>query len=1537
MKKRLLTFVLSFFFLCSFSQIANQPSDIIICDDNNDGFAFFDLTVVAAEVLGSQAPTDFVLTYHETLVDADNGTNAIPSPFSYANVVNPQTIYLRLEELATGNYATTSFNLIVNLPPLAVQPTPLEVCDDNGDEIAIFDLTVKDSEIIGGNASLSVAYYETNADAQAQTNAIADPTQYANTSVGGQPANPQTIYVVVTDTNTGCIDITTLTIRVLPIPTPTPSDQIPALQVCDDDSDGFSEFDLTENEALIMNGEADIMVSYYETLNDAINGANFIDNPTLYGNTFPSQQTIYVRVENALTGCFTIVDFDLFVSTSEIEVEIVSNDLFIDPNNDPSATDQAILCGFVTVTIEADSPFANLFIWYKDGFVIPGETSNVLTITDSGVYQAEALDNQCTNSSAISQLVEVSLYDEPPMLDSQNITLCDGPENDGVESFDLQTFTESLGLDSEFVVSYHTSIADANLAINAVSSPYTSSGETLIIRIEDVDAFNDGFLGCRQLVSLELVISDIAPLPNISDLVVCDFDLDGVTEFDLTVKDQEVLAGQSQSGLTVTYHLSESDAIDMLNPLSLPYTNVTNPQTIYVAVTAPGCNTETQSFNLVADQTCEVSQDIVMQNGTFTSCDGLFTDSGGPDSNYSPNEDYTITICPENDQDLVGLNFTSFSTQLNIDILSIYDGDSTDANLIGLYSGGISPGLVIASEENTTGCLTLTFISNATGNSSGWEAEISCYQACQDITAIIDSTTPQASSGIVLIPVNGDVAFSAGEITFNDGTEATYSWDFGDGNSASGLDVSNTFTTAGSYTVTLTVEDANPLGCQETASITVVVLDAIVTINNEIYPESLFSPEELVTNVLIPNGCFSVNIFSSQVNGSPTDNETKNYGYFNRGDALGFPFEEGIVLTTGVAFQGGNALSNILVSNDNGQPGDADLEAIVSGGNTNDAAFIKFNFVPSSDTISFRYLMASEEYDGSTECTFADGFAFLLREVGTTEYTNLAVLPDGTPVNVTNINNSGTCTSNPEFFAGYNIGDTNYGGRTEVLTATASVTPNVTYEIKLVVADEGDSIWDTAIFIEAGSFSLGNGDCDEIGLINVRAFNDSNTNDDFDDGEPSFTNGTFTYEKNNDGVVNVVNTSTGSFTIISTDESDTYDIDFAINDDYTNCYTQTVTSFDDVSVSFGEVAQVDFPVDDNLTCQDLAVYLINPFASPRPGFEHRNLLTIENLSGAAIASGSVDFTVDEDLIINATSVSNSNLTVTTTSTGFTLDFIDLAAWSSETVDITLLTPVSVPLDEIVTNTATYTTVTNDTVLDNNNATLSEVVIGSYDPNDKMEAHGPEIIYDDFVVSDEYLFYTIRFQNIGTAEAIFVRIEDVLDSQLDENTFEMLRSSHDYVVTRTDNNLEWFFDDINLPAEQDDAEGSIGYVYFKIKPKPGYAVGDIVSNNAAIYFDFNDPIITNTFTTTFVEPLSIDENTIVDFDLYPNPANSLVTVEFNNVNSDCILEIFDIQGKRLYSESINSTRTIDISSFKAGMYFVKLSNNNVSKIEKLVVD
>src|SRR5690606_25976005 len=193
--------------------------------------------------------------------DAEVPTGAISTPESYINTESgTQTVWVRVDDTDNGCYRIIPLELIVNTLPLATQPTPLELCDDEvADEITVFDLTEKNEEIIAGNTvSVDVRYYETQAAPMAGIGAIDPADTYTNAAVNGNPPNPQTLFLPVTDTNTGCFALTTLTIRVLPNPTPTQN--LAPLELCDDTNSGdmTEEFDLTGQETLLLNGEAGV-------------------------------------------------------------------------------------------------------------------------------------------------------------------------------------------------------------------------------------------------------------------------------------------------------------------------------------------------------------------------------------------------------------------------------------------------------------------------------------------------------------------------------------------------------------------------------------------------------------------------------------------------------------------------------------------------------------------------------------------------------------------------------------------------------------------------------------------------------------------------------------------------------------------------------------------------------------------------------------------------------------------------------------------------------------------------------------------------------------------------------------------------------------------------------------------------------------------------------------------------------------------------------------------------------------------------------
>jgi hypothetical protein len=131
----------------------------------------------------------------------------------------------------------------------------------------------------------------------------------------------------------------------------------------------------------------------------------------------------------------------------------------------------------------------------------------------------------------------------------------------------------------------------------------------------------------------------------------------------------------------------------------------------------------------------------------------------------------------------------------------------------------------------------------------------------------------------------------------------------------------------------------------------------------------------------------------------------------------------------------------------------------------------------------------------------------------------------------------------------------------------------------------------------------------------------------------------------------------------------------------------------------------------------------------------------------------------------------------------------------------------------------------------------------------------------------------------------------------------------------------------------------GYIMFKVKPKPGYAVNDIISNTASIYFDFNPAIITNTYTTTFVATLGTNSFENNQFIIYPNPTNDFVTITSSNYNTIKSIIIYDMLGKVIISKDCNDSviQTINTSELNSGIYLIDIvSKDNARTTKKLII-
>lgn len=180
---------------------AGVPDDLVACDVNNPGdeTEVFDLTTNEEQIINGQ--TDVVVTYHITSGAALGGINAIPNPESYQNISNPEPIWARLQSTAGQGWSVVSFQLFVpKIPVVATPPDNLFIDEGDGNAEAVFDLTVNQSQMLGGADpfEFQFSYFTSLADAESNENPIADPEAYTNVT------NPQTIFGRYEYFITGC-------------------------------------------------------------------------------------------------------------------------------------------------------------------------------------------------------------------------------------------------------------------------------------------------------------------------------------------------------------------------------------------------------------------------------------------------------------------------------------------------------------------------------------------------------------------------------------------------------------------------------------------------------------------------------------------------------------------------------------------------------------------------------------------------------------------------------------------------------------------------------------------------------------------------------------------------------------------------------------------------------------------------------------------------------------------------------------------------------------------------------------------------------------------------------------------------------------------------------------------------------------------------------------------------------------------------------------------------------------------------------------
>lgn len=337
------------------------------------------------------------------------------------------------------------------------------------------------------------------------------------------------------------------------------------------------------------------------------------------------------------------------------------------------------------------------------------------------------------------------------------------------------------------------------------------------------------------------------------------------------------------------------------------------------------------------------------------------------------------------------------------------------------------------------------------------------------------------------------------------------------------------------------------------------------------------------------------------------------------------------------------------------------------------------------------------------------------------------------------------------------------------------------------------------------------------------------------------------------------------------------------------------------------------------TVNDLNI-TITTLSIPRPGFDNIYRVTYSN-KGNTTLNGDVKLNID----VNQTYVSSSSVPNNITTTDLTWNFNNLNPFEQRNIDVTFNTLISATIGTKAILSVTVNPVLNDTTPANNSDTLNQVILGSYDPNYKEVSDS--ILYTNQTPHE--ITYTVHFQNTGTYPATTVIVTDTLSSFFNLNTLEVISSSHNNTLTiHPQNVIQFTFSNIQLADSFSNEAASHGYIKFKVRANTNLLPGDVIENTAAIYFDFNEPVITNTVSSLIATPASISG---IDFNndilLYPNPATSELLVKLNSDHRNMHYKMVDAYGRTVLHGTLDSnSNRININSINSGVYYLMILNS-----------
>lgn len=599
---------------------AGLPFDLLACDDDKDGVHTFNLAQNDNSIRNGN-PLTFV-SYYTSLNNAMNGS--LPVGPLYTNPVpyQTQTIWARLEDInGCFSYDFFSFDLVVLPLPQFTNPDEISLdlaqCDNDGvnDETTIFDLTQHAEMLLGDQEGTFLTYHLTSEQALDGVGDIEDPEAYENIS------NPQTIYMSMVHFETGCVDVLPFDLTVTGIEAGPPQE----LVLCDTEATGFREFDLSQNEVALLDGQEGIVLTYHLNQEEAEEAENAIG--PLYTNAVAYEsQTIWARLEKSNGDCMGL-DFASF-------------DISVEPlpyfNNPTGMSLDLSACDNDGVEDES-TPFdltihSNMLTQGQPNVVITYyETAEAAELGEGWIMTPGAYPNTSNPQTVYMRITntvldcyqtlpfQLTILPAPDAPEQPALEECDF-NNDHYAAFDLQTVLDQIAAQMGNVnVTIHETIDDATFDENAITDTdeydnIEADTQTLYIRVES------SLTVCFDIAMLQLIVNPVPEAVTPQPYAICDNggnDTDGQAIFDLTTLESEILDGISPADFTVTFHPTENDAAQGTQTILTPASYLSATNLIYARVT----NNDTGCYDVVEVQLVVDELPMVIHPTPLTLCD----------------------------------------------------------------------------------------------------------------------------------------------------------------------------------------------------------------------------------------------------------------------------------------------------------------------------------------------------------------------------------------------------------------------------------------------------------------------------------------------------------------------------------------------------------------------------------------------------------------------------------------------------------------------------------------------------------------------------------------------------------------------------------------------------------------------------------------------------------------------------------------------------------------------------------------------------